>query len=113
MAGLGDFILESGVTLRNLQLAYASYGKLNAAKDNAILITTWYTGTSKKWDVAYIGKEHALNPEKYFIITVNQISNGLSTSPHNTPYPFGKGMLHLYMHIHIHIHIDVYVRTDN
>jgi homoserine O-acetyltransferase len=35
----------------------------------------------------YIGKDRALDPEKYFIIVVNQIGNGLSTSPHNTPAP--------------------------
>jgi homoserine O-acetyltransferase/O-succinyltransferase len=33
---------------------------------------------------AYIGPEHALNPEKYFIVVINQIGNGLSSSPHNT-----------------------------
>jgi homoserine O-acetyltransferase len=33
----------------------------------------------------YIGKGRALDPDKYFIIVVNQIGNGPSTSPHNTP----------------------------
>jgi len=37
----------------------------------------------------YVGKEHALNPDRYFIIIVNQIGNGLSSSPHNTPFPGG------------------------
>ena len=36
-----------------------------------------------------IGKGRALDPNKYFIIVVNQIGNGLSTSPHNTPAPDG------------------------
>ena len=39
----------------------------------------------------YIGKGRALDPDKYFIIVVNQIGNGLSTSPHNTPAPAGMG----------------------
>ena len=72
-----------------MQLAYATFGKLNAAKDNAILIPTWYSGTNKIIEQVYIGQGRALDPDKYFIIIVNQIGNGLSTSPHNTPAPGG------------------------
>jgi len=32
----------------------------------------------------YIGSDHALDPERYFIVCVNQIGSGLSTSPHNS-----------------------------
>ena len=81
---LGDFVLEEGYTLRGCKLAYRTFGELNAAKDNAILVTTWYSGTHQIWDDVYIGPEHALNPEKYFIVVINQIGNGLSSSPHNT-----------------------------
>lgn len=35
---LGDFRLESGVTLPHAKLAYATFGTLNAQRDNAILI---------------------------------------------------------------------------
>jgi homoserine O-acetyltransferase/O-succinyltransferase len=84
---IGDFALEEGGTIRACKLAYATFGKLNAAKDNAILIPTWYSGTNKIMEQVYIGKDHALNPEKYFIIVINQIGNGLSSSPHNTPFP--------------------------
>ena len=87
MFDLGDFVLEEGYTLRNCQLAYTTFGELNEAKDNAILVTTWYSGTHQIWDDAYIGPEHALNPDKYFIVVINQIGNGLSTSPHNTEGP--------------------------
>ena len=47
--------LEEGGTLRGCQLAYATFGELNAAKDNAILIPTWYSGTSKIIEDVYIG----------------------------------------------------------
>jgi homoserine O-acetyltransferase len=43
---LGNFVLEEGYTLRDCKLAYATFGELNDAKDNAILVTTWYSGTS-------------------------------------------------------------------
>lgn len=84
---LGDFELEEGYTLRDCKLAYATFGELNEAKDNAILVTTWYSGTHQTMRDVYIGPEHALNPEEYFIVVINQIGNGLSSSPHNTEGP--------------------------
>ena len=84
---LGDFALEDGATLPECQLAYATFGTLAAARDNAILVTTWFSGTSKIMEQAYIGPGRALDPEKYFIIVVNQIGSGLSTSPHNAKLP--------------------------
>ena len=44
---IGELDLEEGGTIRGCKLAVATYGKLNAAKDNAILVPTWYSGTSK------------------------------------------------------------------
>jgi homoserine O-acetyltransferase/O-succinyltransferase len=88
---IGNLELEEGGTIRNCQLAYATFGTLNAAKDNAILIPTWYSGTNKIIEQVYIGKGGALDPNNYFIIVINQIGNGLSTSPHNTPPPAGMG----------------------
>ena len=37
---IGNLELEEGGTIRACKLAYATFGKLNAAKDNAILIPT-------------------------------------------------------------------------
>lgn len=88
---IGNLELEEGGTIRACNLAYATFGTLNAAKDNAILIPTWYSGTNKIIEQVYIGKGRALDPEKYFIIVINQIGSGLSTSPHNTPAPGGMG----------------------
>ena len=82
---IGNLELEEGGTIRDCKLAYATFGNLNAAKDNAILIPTWYSGTSKIMEQVFIGQGRALDPDKYFIIVVNQIGGGLSTSPHNTP----------------------------
>ncbi|WP_019277829.1 alpha/beta fold hydrolase [Vibrio coralliilyticus] len=81
---LGDFKLESDQVLRDAQLAYTTHGRLNRNKDNAILVTTWYGATHKVMDDVYIGPDKALSPEKYFIVVVNQLGNGLSTSPNNS-----------------------------
>ncbi|NIP37688.1 MAG: alpha/beta fold hydrolase, partial [Candidatus Dadabacteria bacterium] len=86
---LGDFDLEEGGTIPNCKIAYNTLGKLNAAKDNAIVVTAWYSGTTKIMEQIYIGEDHALDPNKYFIILINQIGGGLSSSPHNSPAPYG------------------------
>lgn len=81
---LGEFVLEDGGVIPDLQLAISTHGTLNEDKSNAILIPTWFSGTHQTWEQVYIGSGRALDPEKYFIVVVNQIGNGLSTSPHNT-----------------------------
>lgn len=83
LISIGSLDLEEGGSIPDCQLAVATFGELNAAKDNAILITTWYSGTHQVWRDVYIGPDHALNPELYFIVCVDQIGSGLSTSPHN------------------------------
>ncbi len=88
---IGNLDLEEGGTIRACKLAYATFGKLNAAKDNAVLVPTWYSGTSKIIEQVYVGQGRALDPDKYFIVVVNQIGGGLSSSPHNTPAPAGMG----------------------
>lgn len=88
LQSIGDLELEEGGIIRDCQLAYRTFGQLNENRDNAILVTTWYSGTSKIMEDVYIGEGHALDPMKYFIVVINQIGNGLSTSPHNTPPPF-------------------------
>jgi len=79
---IGRFELEEGGVIDNCELAVATHGTLNEARDNAILVTTWYSGTSQVMNDVYIGSDKALDPGRYFIIVVNQIGNGLSTSPH-------------------------------
>jgi homoserine O-acetyltransferase len=84
---LGDLILESGETLRKAKLAYRTLGRLNAEKSNAILVTTWFSGTGKVMQDVYVGQGHALDPSRYFIVIVDQLGSGVSSSPHNTPAP--------------------------
>jgi homoserine O-acetyltransferase len=84
---LGDHALQRGATLRNAKLAYKTFGTLNAAKDNAIVYPTWYSGQhyDNEW---LVGRGMALDPDKYFIIIPNMFCNGLSSSPSNTPEPY-------------------------
>jgi len=81
--GIGALDLEEGGNIPDCRLAVATFGELNEARDNAIMIPTWFSGTHQIWREVYIGDGHALDPTRYFIVVVDQIGSGLSTSPHN------------------------------
>lgn len=86
-----NFLLQKGGALPLARLAYRTIGTLNAAKDNAILVPSWYTGTDAESELFMCGVNRALNPDKYFIILTNLLANGISSSPSNTPAPFEMG----------------------
>ena len=81
-ANLGDVVLENGTVLKNCQLAYRTFGTLNNERSNAVLFPAWLGGTSEML-AGFIGKEKFLDDTKYFIIAVDPLGNGVSTSPSN------------------------------
>jgi homoserine O-acetyltransferase len=87
---LGDVYLQCGGRLPNAKLAYKTYGALNAARDNAVLLPTFYA--SQHPDVeGMLAPGRAIDPQKYFVVVPNMFGNGLSSSPSNTPPPAGRG----------------------
>ena len=70
-----------------MDLAYSVYGDLNGAKDNLVLLPTYYGGSSENNDYL-IGKERALDPGKFCIVVPNLFGNGVSSSPSNSPEPY-------------------------
>lgn len=88
---VANFQLEKGGVLPTARLAYATRGKLNAARDNAILVPSWYTGTHDDSETYLLGEQRALDPNKYFIILTNLLANGLSSSPSNSEAPVERG----------------------
>jgi homoserine O-acetyltransferase len=80
---LGDFHLENGQTIRNCRVAYRTFGKLSADKSNAILFTSWFTGTTKQL-AGFMGAANMLDTSRYFVIAVDAIGDGDSTSPSNS-----------------------------
>jgi homoserine O-acetyltransferase len=81
-----NFKTESGVTLPEAKIVYGTYGKLDAAGDNAILLPSHYMADMNGYGWL-IGPGKALDPEKEFLITSELFGNGRSSSPSNTPEP--------------------------
>src|SRR5260370_36118936 len=48
---LGSFTFESGATIPNAHSTYASWGKLNAAKDNAALLPSRYCSRATRYRI--------------------------------------------------------------
>ena len=84
---LGDVILQSGAVLPDAKLTYKTYGALNAARDNVIVLPTFYTGTHIR-NEGFFGPGRAMDPARHFIISVDMFGNGYSSSPSNTPAPY-------------------------
>jgi homoserine O-acetyltransferase len=98
--------LDCGRTLSPVTLAYETYGKLNAAKDNAILLVHALSGSAHAgfvndkgepgWWFDFIGPGRALDTERYFVICSNFLGGcSGSTGPGSvdpvTGRPYGLG----------------------
>jgi homoserine O-acetyltransferase/O-succinyltransferase len=88
MASLGRFQFESGESIDDLKVSYVTYGKLNAARDNAVLSLQHFLGDHH--DNEFLtGPGKALDPDKYFIIATDFLGNAklrqdLTTGPTNS-----------------------------
>jgi homoserine O-acetyltransferase len=80
---LGDFRLESGVEIQDCQAGYRTFGKLNAQRSNAILFPTWFTGTTQQL-IGLIGPGKLVDSSQYFVIAVDALGDGVSSSPSNS-----------------------------
>ncbi len=97
--------LDSGATLAPLEIAYKTYGRLNADRTNAVLVCHALTGdqhaasvhpiTGKPgWWNRVIGPGLPLDPDRYFIICTNVVggcmgSTGPSSIDPTTGKPYG------------------------
>lgn len=82
-AKLGDFKLVSGETIRDCRIGYRTAGTLNVDKSNAILVTTWFGGKSEQV-IESAGPGRLLDTSKYFVIVIDALGNGVSSSPSNS-----------------------------
>src|ERR1700754_4366942 len=97
--------LDCGIDLSPFQIAYQTYGELNADRSNAVLICHALTGdqhvanvhpvTGKSgWWETLVGPGRPLDPQRYFIICANVIGGCMgSTGPSSinpaTGQPYG------------------------
>jgi homoserine O-acetyltransferase/O-succinyltransferase len=82
-----NFKTESGVILPQARVVYGTYGHLNAAKNNVILLPSHYMADYHGYEWL-IGAGHVLDVSKDFLVATELFGNGHSSSPSNTPEPY-------------------------
>lgn len=81
-----NFRTENGAVLPEAHVRYGTYGRLNAKRDNAILLPSHYMADLHGYEWL-IGPSLGLDPGQWFLITTELFGNGRSSSPSNTPEP--------------------------
>lgn len=82
-SAIGDLPLENGDTLRECVVGFRTFGSLNADRSNAILYCTWYMGKSADLEGS-IGPDNDADSTRFFIIAVDALGDGVSSSPSNS-----------------------------
>jgi len=92
IAHLGTCLLASGEQIQDCRVGYRTWGRLNAARDNAVVMPSWLNGRSE--DLAsLIGP--ASNPNtlidtaKFYAVAFDSLGDGVSSSPSNSPKQSG------------------------
>lgn len=93
------FVLENRQTLARVDVAYETYGTLNAARDNAVLVLHGLTGTSHAagkyapsnrsvgyWD-HLIGPGKVFDTDRFFVIAPNALGSCRGTTGPASPNP--------------------------
>lgn len=91
---LPELATLGGRTIRNVRVGYETYGKLNAARDNVVLIAHHHAGTSHAagrysvddqapgyWD-NIIGPGKAIDTDRYFVVSSDTLVNMNVKDPH-------------------------------
>src|SRR5947209_17504068 len=72
---IANFKTESGTTLPQARIVYGTYGHLNAARDNVVLLPSHYMATFHGYEWL-IGPDKALDPAKLFLVATELFGNG-------------------------------------
>ena len=78
----GEFVLENGQVIQNLEITYHTYGKYNPEKNNVIWVCHALTANSDvfDWWSGVCGEKAFFNPEEHFIVCANVIGSCYGTT---------------------------------
>ena len=82
-ANIGDLKLQSSGVIRNCRIGFRTFGHLNTDKSNVVVFPTWAGGTTEQLQ-SNIGPGKLVDSTRYFVIAIDALSNGVSSSPSNS-----------------------------
>jgi homoserine O-acetyltransferase/O-succinyltransferase len=86
-ADLGRCTLDSGQTIEHCRVGFRTYGTLNAAGDNAVLMPTWLNGRTEDM-LALVGSAPSptrlIDTTKFYAVLLDALGDGVSSSPSNS-----------------------------
>ncbi|HEY7612556.1 MAG TPA: alpha/beta fold hydrolase [Gemmatimonadales bacterium] len=82
-ADLGTCTTARGEVIRDCRIGYRTFGRLNARRDNAVLVPTWHGGRSETMTFI-LGPDRWVDTTRYFAILMDKPGNGVSISPSNS-----------------------------
>src|SRR5215475_1917409 len=82
-ANIGDLKLQNGGVIRDCRVGYRTFGQLNADKSNVVVLPTWAGGTTEQLQ-SNVGPGKLIDSTAYFVILIDALSNGVSSSPSNS-----------------------------
>jgi homoserine O-acetyltransferase/O-succinyltransferase len=83
IANLGTCKLANNREIENCRIGYRTWGTLNAQGSNAVLFPSWFSGNSNNM-AAFVGADKMIDPAKFFLIAVDALGDGVSSSPSNS-----------------------------
>lgn len=83
-AELGTCSTSSGTIIHDCRIGYRTAGRLNERRDNAVVIPTWYGGTSADLLRLLESGTAFVDTTRFFVVLVDALGNGVSTSPSNS-----------------------------
>ena len=83
LAHIGDLRLDSGKMIRDCVIGYRTFGRLNKDKSNAVLFPTAFGWRSAEL-VSRVGPGKLIDADRYFVIVVDSLGDGISCSPSNS-----------------------------
>jgi homoserine O-acetyltransferase/O-succinyltransferase len=86
-AELGQCKLKSGKVIENCRIGYRTFGSLNAAQDNAVIMPSWLNGVSGDlvpFFSSQPSKQRLVDTSRFFGVALDAFGNGVSSSPSNS-----------------------------
>lgn len=87
IAELGTCKLASGKAILDCRAGYRTYGTLDAAKDNAVIMPTWLNGRSEDLSPLFgatPSPKRLVDTSRFFGIAFDAFGDGVSSSPSNS-----------------------------